>query len=414
MSNAFEEAQQQLRRALAVYPVSEGLRVRLAHPEREVTVSIPVQMDDGSLRVFEGYRVQYSSLRGPYKGGIRYHPDADINEVRALAFWMTFKCAVAGIPMGGGKGGVTVNPKTLSTGEIERLTRGFVQKLAPILGPQRDVPGPDVGTNAVVLGIIADEYSKIVGKPTPAVATGKPINEGGSEGRAAATGAGGMYTLMALLPHLTKKKPRDMSVAIQGFGNVGSFLARYLAKEGFNVIALSDSRGGIYSDKGLDPDAVEKHKRENGVLEGFSGTKNITNEELLELPCDIVVPAALENAITKKNAKKIRAGIVLEMANGPTSTEADDVLFKKGIQVIPDVLANGGGVIVSTYEWEQNLKGEHWSEKEVLKKLRILLTRESKNVYDRSKKLKTDLRRAAFALALERLDKALKAGGTRK
>ena len=212
---------------------------------------------------------------------------------------------------------------------------------------------------------------------------------------------------MALLPHLTKKKPREMSVAIQGFGNVGSFLARYLAKEGFNVIALSDSRGGIYSEKGLNPDAVEKYKKENGVCEGLRGAKNITNEELLELPCDIVVPAALENAITKENAKKIRAGIVLEMANGPTSTEADDVLFKKGIQVIPDVLANGGGVVVSTYEWEQNLKGEHWSEKKVLEKLRTLLARESKNVYDRSKKLKTDLRRAAFALALERLDAAL-------
>jgi len=406
MSNAFDEAQQQLRRALAVYPVSDDLRARLAHPEREVTVSIPVKMDDGSVKVFEGYRVQYCSLRGPYKGGIRYHPDADINEVRALAFWMTFKTAVAGIPMGGGKGGITVNPKQLSEGEIERLTRGFVRRLAPILGPHLDVPGPDLGTNAI-MGIIADEYSKIVGKPTPAVATGKPISEGGSEGRAAATGAGGMYTLMALLPHLTKKKPAQMTVAIQGFGNVGSFLARNLFSEGFKIIAVSDSKGGIHSEKGLNPDAVEKYKKDNSTLKGFPGTKSITNEKLLELPCDIVVPAALENAITKHNAKKIRTNIVLEMANGPTTTEADDVLFKKGVHVIPDVLANGGGVVVSTYEWEQNLKGEHWSEKEVLKKLRTLLTRESKNVYNRSKKLKTDLRRAAFALALERLDKAL-------
>ena len=406
MSNAFDEAQQQLRRALAVYPVSDDLRARLAHPEREITVAIPVKMDDGSVKVFEGYRVQYSSLRGPYKGGIRYHPDADINEVRALAFWMTFKTAVAGIPMGGGKGGITVNPKQLSEGEIERLTRGFVRRLAPILGPHLDVPGPDLGTNAI-MGIIADEYSKIVGKPTPAVATGKPISEGGSEGRAAATGAGGMYTLMALLPHLTKKKPAQMTVAIQGFGNVGSFLARNLFSEGFKIIAVSDSKGGIHSEKGLNPDAVEKYKKDNSTLKGFPGTKSITNEKLLELPCDIVVPAALENAITKHNAKKIRTNIVLEMANGPTTTEADDVLFKKGVHVIPDVLANGGGVVVSTYEWEQNLKGEHWSEKEVLKKLRTLLTRESKNVYNRSKKLKTDLRRAAFALALERLDKAL-------
>ncbi|OGG57077.1 glutamate dehydrogenase [Candidatus Kaiserbacteria bacterium RIFCSPHIGHO2_02_FULL_55_20] len=403
----FEQAQIQLARALKVQKISDALSARLRKPEREITVAIPVTMDDGTTRVFEGYRVQYSSLRGPYKGGIRYHPDADINEVRALAFWMTFKCAVAGIPMGGGKGGITVDPKTLSAGEIERLTRGFVQRLAPILGPYMDVPGPDVGTNAVVLGIIADEYSEIVGKPTPAVATGKPINEGGSEGRAAATGAGGMHTLMALLPHLTKKKPAQMTVAIQGFGNVGSFLARNLFSEGFKIIAVSDSKGGIHSEKGLNPDAVERYKKDNSTLKGFPGTKSITNEKLLELPCEIVVPAALENAITKHNAKKIRANIVLEMANGPTSTEADDILFKKGIAVVPDILANSGGVVVSTYEWEQNLKGEHWSEKDVLDKLRKLLNRESKNVWERSKKLKTDLRRAAFALALERLEKAL-------
>lgn len=404
--NPFEQAQVQLSRALKVQKVSDALRVRLQKPEREITVAVPVTMDDGHTRMFEGYRVQYSSLRGPYKGGIRYHPDADINEVRALAFWMTFKCAIAGIPMGGGKGGITVDPKTLSKAETERLTRGFVQKLAPVLGPYVDVPGPDLGTNAI-MGIIADEYSKIVGKPTPAVATGKPIAEGGSEGRAAATGAGGMYTLMALLPYLTKKKPSEMAVAIQGFGNVGSFLASHLVGEGFRIIAVSDSRGGIYDQGGLDIKDVEKYKKENGGLKGFPDARHITNEKLLELTCDIVVPAALEHAITKKNAKKIRAGIVLEMANGPTTTEADDILFKKGIAVVPDILANSGGVVVSTYEWEQNLKGEHWSEKDVLGKLRKLLNRESKNVWERSKKLKTDLRRAAFVLALERLEKAL-------
>lgn len=409
MSNAFEEAQQQLRRALAVYAVSDDLRARLAHPEREITVAIPVVMDDGSTRVFEGYRVQYSSLRGPYKGGIRFHHDANIAEVKALAFWMTMKCAVANIPMGGGKGGVTVDPKTLSKGELERLTREFVRRLFPVLGPHQDVPGPDLGTNAL-MGVIADEYSKIAGKPTPAVATGKPLDEGGSEGRAAATGAGGMYTLMALLPHLTKKKPKDMRVAIQGFGNVGSFLARHLAAEGFTIVALSDSKGGVYGEKWLDPVEVERYKKEHGTLKGLPNAKYITNEKLLELPVDIVVPAALENAITKRNAPRIRASIVLEMANGPTSTEADDILFRKGVPVIPDILANSGGVVVSTYEWEQNLKGEHWSEKDVLDKLRKLLERESKNVYDCSKKLKTDLRRAAFALALERLEKALKSG----
>ena len=405
--NPFEQAQLQLSRALKVQKISDALRARLQTPEREITVAIPVTMDDGTTRVFEGYRVQYSNLRGPYKGGIRYHPDADINEVKALAFWMTFKCAVAGIPMGGGKGGITVNPKTLSKGEIERLTRGFVRKLAPVLGPYVDVPGPDLGTNAI-MGIIADEYSKIVGTPTPAVATGKPIDQGGSEGRTASTGAGGMYALVALLPHLTNKKPSDMTVAIQGFGNVGSFLARYLVAEGFRIVAVADSRGGIYSGNGLDSELLEKYKKENGSFKGFPGAKQITNEKLLELKCDIIVPAALENAITKRNAGKIRANIVLEMANGPTSTDADDILFKKGIHVVPDILANSGGVVVSTYEWEQNLKGEHWSEKEVLEKLRKLLERESRNVWERSVKLKTDLRRAAFALALERLEKSLK------
>lgn len=405
--NAFCEAQKQLDRASAIFSVSDELRARLARAERELTVSIPVKMDDGSTRIFEGYRVQYSSLRGPYKGGIRYHPDADINEVRALAFWMTFKCAIAGIPMGGGKGGVTVNPRELSKGELERLTRGFVRALAPVLGPQRDIPGPDLGTNAI-MGIIADEYSKIVGKPTPAIATGKPLNQGGSEGRTASTGAGGMYVLMAFLPHLTKKSPSEMTAAIQGFGNVGSFLARNLVAEGFTVVGISDSKGGIYSKKGFDPDDVERYKKENGNLKRFPGAKQISNEKLLELECDIIVPAALENAITKKNARNIRASIVLEMANGPTTTEADDVLFKKGIHVIPDILANSGGVVVSTYEWEQNLKGEHWSEKDVLGKLRTLLERESINVWERSKQLKTDLRRAAFAVALERLEEALR------
>lgn len=405
--NPYEQAQMQLTRATAVQKISDDLRVRLSAPEREVKVSIPVRMDDGSLKVFEGYRVQYSSLRGPYKGGVRYHPDADINEVRALAFWMTMKCAVAGIPMGGGKGGVTVDPKELSIKELERLTRGFVRKLAPVLGPQRDVPGPDVGTNATIMGLIADEYSKIVGKATPAVATGKPLDQGGSEGRSESTGIGGMYVLMALLPHLTRKKPSQLTVAIQGFGNVGSFLARNLVAEGFKIIGLSDSKGGIYTEKGLDPDAAETYKKKNGSLEGFPGTKNISNEKLLELTCDIVVPAALENAITKSNAAKIKAHIVLEMANGPTTTEADDILFKKEIHVVPDVLANAGGVVVSTYEWEQNLKNEHWTEKKVLGKLRKLLEREAKNVWKRSTKLKTDLRRAAFSVALERLDATL-------
>ena len=408
MSNAFDEAQQQLRRALAVYPVSDDLRARLAHPEREVTVSIPIKMDDGTTRVFEGYRVQYSSLRGPYKGGIRFHHDANIDEVRALAFWMTMKCSVAGIPMGGGKGGITLDPKELSKGELERLSRGWVDALYPVLGPERDVPAPDVNTTPEIMRWMADEYAILTGDFRNGTFTGKPLDYGGSEGRGAATGAGGFDVFKALQTQL--KLPKSVSVVIQGMGNVGGNAAKIFHALGHKVLAMSDSKGGIYSPDGLDPERVERYKKENGTLKGFPRAKQISNGKLLELPCDVLIPAALENQITKKNAKKIKAKVVLELANGPTSTEADDILFKKGIAVIPDILANSGGVVVSTYEWEQNLKGEHWSEKEVLKKLRTLLARESKNVYNRSKKLKTDLRRAAFALALERLDRALEFG----
>lgn len=403
--NPFEQAQLQLSRALKVQKISDALRARLQKPEREITVAIPVEMDDGTVTVFEGYRVQYSSLRGPYKGGIRFHRDANIDEVKALAFWMTIKCAVAGIPMGGGKGGITLDPKELSKGELERLSRGWVEALYPVLGPERDVPAPDVNTTPEIMRWMADEYKKLTGDVRNGTFTGKPLDYGGSEGRGAATGAGGFDVFKALQTEL--KLPQSVSVVVQGMGNVGGNAAKIFHALGHKVLAMSDSKGGIYSPDGLDPDAVENFKKENRSLKGFPRAKQISNEKLLELPCDVLIPAALENQITKKNAKKIHARIVLEMANGPTSTEADDVLFKKGIAVIPDVLANSGGVVVSTYEWEQNLKGEHWSEKEVLEKLRTLLTRESKNVYNRSKKLKTDLRRAAFALALERLEAAL-------
>lgn len=401
----------QLSRALKVQKISEALRVRLEKPEREIIVAIPVEMDDGSTDVFDGYRVQYSSLRGPYKGGIRFHPDADINEVKALAFWMTIKCAVANIPMGGGKGGITVAPKELSQTELERLSRGWVQALYPVLGPAHDVPAPDVNTTPQIMRWMSDEFQKLTGDERNATFTGKPLDYGGSEGRGAATGAGGFYVFEALREHM--KLPKSVSVVTQGMGNVGGNAAKIFREHGHTILAMSDSRGGLYSADGLDPDAVEKYKKESGNLKGFPGAKQISNQKLLELECDVLIPAALENQITKKNAKNIKAKVVLELANGPTSTDADDILFKRGIVVVPDILANSGGVVVSTYEWEQNLKGEHWSEKIVLDKLRKLLDRESKNVWERSKKLKTDLRRAAFALALERLDGALNAKGDR-
>ncbi len=405
-SNPFEEAQKQLGRVLAIFPVSDELRARLTHPERELTVSIPVRMDNGKIRVFEGFRVQYSSLRGPYKGGIRYHPLADINEVRALAFWMALKCAVAGIPMGGGKGGITVDPRELSKAELERLSRGWVRALYPVLGPERDVPAPDVNTNPEIIGWMADEYEKITGDSRNATFTGKSLEKGGSEGRTAATGVGGFYVFEALRKKM--KLPGTVSIVIQGMGNVGGEAAKIFHEQGHTILAMSDSKGGIYAEKGLDPEEVENYKKEKGSLKGFPNAKEVSNEELLELSCDVLIPAALENQITERNAQNIKAKAVLELANGPTTTEADDVLYKKGIHVIPDILANSGGVVVSTYEWEQNLKNEHWSAKEVLEKLRTLLDRESKHVWDMSVKLKTDLRRAAFALALERLDQALK------
>jgi glutamate dehydrogenase/leucine dehydrogenase len=315
------------------------------------------------------------------------------------------KCAIAGIPMGGGKGGITVNPRELSKKELEVLSRGWVRALYPVLGPEQDVPAPDVNTTPEIMKWMADEYQTLTGDTRNATFTGKPIENGGSEGRGVATGAGGFYVFEAL--HKDLKLPEKVSVAIQGMGNVGGNAAKIFRDHGHRIIAMSDSKGGIYSEKGLDPEAVEKYKKENGSLKGFPSAKQISNAKLLELKCDVLIPAALENQITKKNAKNIKAKVVLELANGPTSTDADDILFKRKIPVIPDVLANSGGVVVSTFEWEQNLKGEHWSEKDVLDRLRKLLNRESKNVWDRSKKLKTDLRRAAFALALERLDSAL-------
>ena len=402
--NAFDEAQKQLDRALAVSPITENLHKRLLKPEREITVAIPITMDDGSLRMFEGYRVQYSSLRGPYKGGVRFHSQTDINEVRALAFWMTMKCALAGLAMGGGKGGITVDPRELSAPEIERLSRGWVRALYTLLGPDQDIPAPDVNTTPEIMCWMSEEYAKLTGDTRNAAFTGKALICGGSEGRGAATSAGGFYVFEALRSRAGL--PDQTVVVVQGMGNVGGGTAKIFAEHGHTIVAMSDSKGGIYSESGLDPVEVETYKKENGSLKGFPNAEEISNEQLLELSCDVLIPAALENQITKENAKNIKAKMVLELANGPTTTEADDILFERGVVVVPDILANAGGVVVSTYEWEQNLKNEHWSEKDVLEKLHKLLEHEAKNVWDRSKKLPTDLRRAAFAIALERLEGA--------
>lgn len=404
MNNPFENALSQLERATKVKPFNMYFMARLLAPERELKVAIPVTMDDGSLKMFEGYRVQYNSARGPYKGGIRYHEDTDINEVRALAFWMSLKTAVGGIPMGGGKGGITVNPKLLSKGELERLSRGWVKLMYPVLGPKMDVPAPDVNTTPEIMTWMTDEFEKLTGDKTRATFTGKPLDNGGSEGRGVATGLGGFYVFDALRE--VAGLPVSCRVVIQGMGNVGGNAAIIFKDHGHVILAMSDSKGGIYNQNGLDPQAVEAYKKEHGSLAGFPDATQITNAQLLELECDVLVPSALENQITAENAPNIKTKFILELANGPTTPEADDILFGKGIYVVPDILANSGGVIVSTFEWEQNLSGEHWDEATVFSKLKTILDRESQHIWAQSLALKTDLRRSAFIVALERIEVA--------
>ncbi|HBK33576.1 TPA: glutamate dehydrogenase [Candidatus Uhrbacteria bacterium] len=405
MSNPFENALSQLRRAKAVQDFPEDFLTRFSTPDREIHISIPVRMDDGSLKIFEGYRVQHNNARGPYKGGIRYHQDTDIAEVKALALWMALKCAVANIPMGGGKGGVTVNPKNLSDRELEALSRGWIQKLVDVIGPKKDVPAPDVNTNPKIMAWMVDEYGKMTGDTSGAVITGKPIDHGGSEGRGTATAQGGFYVFEALQEKLGL--PEVCRVSVQGCGNAGQIAARLWEQAGHKIVAISDSRGALANQEGLDREAVIAHKEATGSLSGFAGAKEITNEELLAVPCDVLIPAALENQIRGDNADRVGAKVVFELANGPTTPEADDILFAKGILVVPDILANSGGVTVSTFEWEQNLKNEHWTEEEVFIKLKEIMEREALGIYEKSQALHTDLRRAAFSIAIERIAKAM-------
>lgn len=393
----------------------------LKRPQRIINVEIPVKMDDGTLKIFRGYRAQYNNFLGPYKGGIRFHPQVDLNEVMALAFWMTMKCAVADLLLGGGKGGVIVDPKKLSSGELERLSRGYARAIADVIGPDLDVPAPDVNTNGKIMGWMVDEFVKLKSQNSKlkskdkeklkSTFTGKLIGDGGSEGREEATGLGGLFVLETILKHL-KLSGKKLDVAVQGFGNVGFNIAKFLYENGFRIVVVSDSHGGIYVPDGVNPKLTLECKKKNGILAGCycSGSvcdlnkgKTISNDALLELPVDILVPAALEDVITKDNAKKIKAKVILEMANGPTTPEADEILFKKGITVIPDVLSNSGGVSVSAFEWEQNLKGEHWSKEKVNQKLKNKMHRAAEEVWEESHKLKTDLRTAAFVNALRRI-----------
>jgi len=401
MPNPYQNAMTQLEKVSKIKNFGDEFIQRLQQPNRDIRFSIPVKMDNGAIKIFEGYRVEYNNALGPYKGGIRYHPETEINEVKALAFLMTIKCAVAGIPMGGGKGGITVDPKKLSKGELERLSRGWVKQLADVLGPHKDVPAPDVNTTPEIMAWMADEFEKITGDKTRATFTGKPVDKGGSEGRGAATGLGGFYVFDTLREKINL--PKKCKVAIQGFGNVGANAAHVFAENGHQVIAVSDSKSAIWNEVGLDLNKVEEHKKNTGGLKDFPGAKNITNAELLELSCDLLIPAAFENVITDANANKIKARAILELANGPITPEGDEILFQKGIPVIPDVLANSGGVTVSYFEWEQNLKNEHWSEEEVVKKLKPMMEDASQKMFQIAGEAKTYLRLGAFILALERI-----------
>ncbi len=421
-NNPWQRALEQLRSAASAAKIDGFLAARLEHPDRIIQVSVPIKMDDGSVRVFEGFRVQHNNIRGPYKGGLRYHPDVDIDEVKALAFWMSMKNAIVGVPFGGGKGGVRVNPKELSEAELEKLSREFGRKLYPNIGPNMDVPAPDVNTNGKIMLWIAEEYAQLAGKECPAVITGKPVGQGGSEGRTEATGQGGSFALLRILERL-ELNPKGLTVAIQGFGNVGSYLAKYLIAAGCKIVAVSDSKGGVYVPGGIsDIDALERCKKEKGQIAGcycvgsvcdienklkLNGT-DLKPEDVLTLPVDIVVPAALENAITESNASDIQAKIILEMANGPTTLEADRILKEKGITVIPDVLANSGGVAVSYFEWRQNLDNEHWSAEDVAAKLKTLMVGATDAVFDTAKAQDLTLREAAYVVALKRIAEVAK------
>lgn len=383
------------------------------YPERELHVSVPVRMDDGSVKVFQGYRVQHSTVRGPAKGGIRYHQNVNADEVKALSAWMTFKCAVADIPFGGGKGGITVDPSALSLGELQRLTRRFTAMIAPIIGPERDIPAPDVGTNGEVMGWIMDTFSMLSGHSVPAVVTGKPLQIGGSLGRTQATGRGVMLNTLYICSKMGIDI-RDATVAVQGMGNVGSISARLLHEQGAKVVAVSDVSGGIYKAEGLDIPAICQYLSTRGnLLSGYKedGISRISNREILESDVTVLVPAALENQINGENADRIRAKVIVEGANGPTTIEADDILEKKGIVLVPDILANSGGVVVSYFEWVQNLQALEWEEQDVNDKLARKMEKAFNSVYDLAKEKNITLRTGAYAIALKRVGDALQLRG---
>lgn len=404
MKDLFESVVMQLREPARLLRMPPFSYERIIRPNRIIEAVIPLIKDDKEEILLKAFRVQHDNTRGPYKGGIRFSPDVNLSEIKALAFWMTIKCAVADISFGGAKGGVVVDPKTLSQEELERLSRVYARAFADVLGPQRDVPAPDMNTNGVIMEWMIGEYAKVTGDKNPAAFTGKPVEKGGSEGRTEATGFGGAYALQSFLA-AHPEWPQKPTIAIQGIGNVARYAALKFSELGYKVLAMSDSRSGIFNEGGLDVNKIIAHKEKEGRLSGFSGGREIAQNDLLHLPVDIFVPAATENVITKETAPGIKAKVILELANGPTTPEADIIVSDKGIPIIPDVLANSGGVTVSYFEWFQNIHNEHWSKNAVLDKLEEKMKKASADVWAAAEEFHTSLRTAAYIVALRRLQK---------
>jgi len=406
----WEVALKQFAQAAEFLSLKRGIRDLLSHPKRELTVNFPVRRGDGSVQVFTGYRVHHSTVLGPTKGGIRYAPDVTLNDVRALAMWMSWKCAVVGLPYGGAKGGVVCDPKEMSQTELEQLTRRYTTEIALLIGPESDIPAPDMGTTPQVMAWIMDTYSMHRGYSVPAVVTGKPISIGGSQGRVEATGRGCMLTAREAARHLGMSLA-GARVAVQGYGNVGSVAAQLMHGLGCRIIAASDSRGGVYNEQGLDPDDLVRHKQQTGSVAGYRGADAVTNDELLELPCEILVPSALEGQITGENAPRIKTKLIVEGANGPMTPEADEVMKERKVLVIPDILANAGGVVVSYFEWVQDLQSFFWTEEEINERLERIMVRSFREVLGYSQEKKVDMRMAALLRAVTRVSEALHTRG---
>ncbi|HVF52063.1 MAG TPA: Glu/Leu/Phe/Val dehydrogenase [Actinomycetota bacterium] len=403
--SAWETALAQLDEVAELMGLAPGVHNILRAPKRTLIVSVPFKTDDGSTRVLEGFRVHHNVTRGPAKGGIRYHPDVTLDEVKALAMWMTWKCAIAGIPFGGAKGGITVDPRTLSRAELERMTRRYASEILPFIGPERDIPAPDMNTNEEVMSWIMDTYSQNQGYSVPGVVTGKPVAIGGSKGRSGATSRGVMYMVFSTLKTLGIGI-EEVSVAIQGYGKVGGFLAQLLHDAGCRVVAVSDVDGGVYRERGLDPEAINRHKLEAGSVAGYEGGEVIDNHQLLEVDCDVLIPAAIEGVINVKNADAVKAKVVVEAANGPTTFDGDKILGDRGVYVVPDILANSGGVTVSYFEWVQDIQAYFWSEEEVNDRLRLIMERAFAEVEDLAKDKGLTLRQAAHWIGVGRVAEA--------